>query len=449
VDVVEIDGVAGDLWPARNVVDQDEVERAIAAALGRAGSHRHFEVGLSAGRTALLDQMHRFPILYDYDVEIAQGTFILDPVVVEIEEGVRLLLRGTPQDGGLAVSAVYQAAESLGVKERAMEFKGGVSREDSGGLVFLDGPKAVQGVDLLHRSAAFDSFLPDGKALVLASQADLSGAKRTQIVYLRRAGGDLPAHRAQRLADSSRTLVLVNSESLSVPAMGVDVYRANHHEPWISHPGIEARLTAAPALFLHDWLRYRFKVWRLLGPWAVVVTDPSWDADSAEALDGLLTGWKPRAATVGLDVTLRTEGGTARVPVRWSLPVRAGSDCGLMLGITSSALYDFDVEVAQFASAVDPVQMAIFDGLCLGISSSELGGGNWALDVQGSARVYAGGPPVTFDPRDSMLGTVDQPRHDSLLVDEERVVSPDHPLEVGGSTKEGERPILHLEIAVR
>ncbi|MEW6073536.1 MAG: hypothetical protein AB1726_13210 [Planctomycetota bacterium] len=449
VDILDLEGSLGDAWPAASFLPAEAVERAIATALGRGGAHRRFQVGLSAGRTAGLDQMRRFPIVFDYDVEIAQGSFVPDPVVLEIEEGVRILLRGAPQAGGLALSVVFQSGASLGVKEHPVKLGGAVSREDRGGLTSVLGPQSFQAVDLLARAAAFDTFLPDGQALVFAAQDDLGGKQAAQIVYLRRSGGEVAAQRVQKLPGSTQTLLLVNSESVVPPAMTVYLDRTEREEPFDFHPDLQAVLSVEPSLFLFDWISNRFVAWRRLGPWAVMITDPAWDRDAAPALEALLASWKPRREVLGLEVTLSVQGGHPRVPVRWRLPVRPGSACGLLLAVSGSTLVDFDVEVAQFACVADPQVAPTFDGLCLAVTPSVVAGGT-ALDVRGLARLLARGPRPTFDPQHDVIGAVDQVAGDRLVIDERRVVGgAPASLVVGGDAKEGDRSVLRLEIGVR
>ena len=449
VDVVELTGAAGDTWPASNLVPAEAVDRAIATVLGRGGTHRRFHASLSAGRTSYVDQMRQFPILYDYDVEIAQGSFIGDPIVLEIEEGVRLFLRGVPQGDGLALSVVFQSAETRSVQEHAVGYQGAVSREESGGLTIVSGPGLVQSAEVLNRSAAFDTFLPANKAVVFASQSELGGITSTQVVFLRQVGGGLAARHTTKIPETTQSLWLVNSESLSLPTMSAVVDYPGDPLEAEGHPNVTGVLSADPSLFLFDWMKFRFSVWRRLGPWAIVITDPAWDNDAAPALEGLLASWKPRTETVGLDVTLHARGGNSRVPVRWSLPVRPGSGCALLCGISGTALFDFDVEVAQYACVADPIQASVFNGLCLGVTASRAGNGGYSLDVRGSAHLLKGGPRTTFDAKDTMMGVVEQPVIDSLLLDEERTVAVGSSLVAGGETKDGDRPVLSVEVGVR
>ncbi len=450
VDVVELPGDSTELWPKQNVVPAAEVDRSIASALGRGGVHQRFHMQLSAGRTAWLDQMRHIPILFDYDVEIASGSFIQDPIIVELEEGIRLLLRGAPTEGGLVLSALFQTADVLEIRDRPVDYGGRLAREKDGAYEVVEGPKRLQTADVLHRSVAFDAFLPDGQALVFATRIDLAGQESTQLVFLRKTGGSLLPYYSKKLPGSSQTLILVNSETLSLPTMGVEqVFPSMPDQD--PHPAATAVLYAEPSLFLFDWMKFRFSVWRRLGPWAVVITDPAWDKDAAQELAVLMEKWHPPVETVGLDVKLSARGGTERVPIRCSVPARPGSDCGIVAGITGAALYDFDVEVAQFSCVADAVHMPVFNGLCLAVTPSAIDGG-YSLDVQGTGRLVRGGQMPTFDPQSDVLGSLDQPAYDQLLMDARRAVGAPGAGSVailGGEGKDGDYPVLRLEIGVR
>lgn len=450
VDVVEFDGAASELWPQKNVIPANAAELLINGAIGRGASHHEFRLSLSAGCTAAIDQMRRFPILFDYDVEIAQGSFVHDPIWADIEEGLRVFARGVPVGGGLALSLVFQAAEMIGdVQERPIVCRGAVGTEELKGVVMADGPSVVQAVDVFHRSVALNTFLPRGSALVLASQASLGGHERTQMVVIRQTGGALSSYSSHPLPGSTRTLVVANSEALNLPMLGTSEHSSEYY-PESTHPLLTAELDAEPSLFLFDWVKYRFRVWRRLGPWAVMITDPSWDQGAAAELNLLLANWKPDTSVVDVDVKLIAQGASEQIPVRWSLPVRPGTECGLVCGISSQALWDYDVEVAQMSACVDPVIAQLFDGLLLSVRPFATASGR-TLDARGLAQLKVLGPMGGFEPHYEYIGRVDQPVFDRLRIDEHRVLGGDggETLVVGGRSQGAQRPTLRLEIGAK
>ena len=119
---------------------------------------------------------------------------------------------------------------------------------------------------------------------------------------------------------STRRFIAVNSELLNPPRMEfAGPYNGDRHE---RDPVLEAMLSMQPSLFLFDWMKHRFSVWRRLGPWALVVTDPAWDDDAAEELQALIAGWSPATGVTRVEARLHHRSEGPSIPARWSLPVR-------------------------------------------------------------------------------------------------------------------------------
>lgn len=407
VDVVTLTGAEGD-WPTNNVVDPGVAERMIASLVGRGAAHASYALQLGAGRTTSLDLGNGEPFVYDYDVEIAHGAHVFDPVVLDAAEGTRILLRGTPTRAGVALSVVLRCAERVkDVFERPVRLRGLV-RSDEGGVSYVEGPQVIQSVETLVRSEAFDTFVPQGKSIVIACQTELAGSKSHQLVFVRRTGGTLQPLYSIQLGDSARRLVLLNSELLSPPRTSIELERT------LYHPLMVARLDTQPSLFLFDWMKNRFSIWRRLGPWALAVTDPAWDDGAAATLDEMLGGWEPEVELLSLELALRDAHGST--PLRVSLPVRSGTSCGSLVGITSTALVDYDVEVAQNSAVADPVMRPTFSGLALSMEPASRQGGEVSLDLRGQAQL-ALGPLESLDLAGNLATFVDRPRYDRMEIE--------------------------------
>jgi hypothetical protein len=61
--------------------------------------------------------------------------------------------------------------------------------------------------------------------------------------------------------------------------------------------------------------------------------------------------------------------------------VRAGSNLAAMVGLSTTSLVGYDVEVAQFAAAADPLVAPQFVGLALRAHATRLAAGGAALDL--------------------------------------------------------------------
>ncbi len=384
VDILTLDQVDEASWPKRFSMHAGEAEALIGAAEALGARRESHVVRLGAGRTSMLDAMKYVPFVFDYDVEIAQSAMIHDPIVKRAEIGSRLLLRGAPVGDGVALAVLAQSSRMNGpMREDRYELKGALANEKSG-VTYVSGPTLFQAPEVHFRSMAFNTFLPTGGAIVFASQIELGGAATTQLWVVRHRGGSLASVHSQRIADSSREVILVNTETFRPPTFSHAM--ASNYEDTTGYPSLWARMDSEPSIFLFDWMKYRFSVWRRLGPWSIVVTDPSWDREAPEELTKLLQQWKPSADVVRLRATMNAGDGRARMPVRFGAPVRPGTKTAILIGTTSTAVFDYDVEVAQFASVGDPFVAPIFEGLALGIRTT-VGQGGASLDVQGEAQL--------------------------------------------------------------
>ena len=370
VDVLTVEGGSPTESIPGGIYDPVEADHLINTYLGRGAEQRRFTARLGAGRTTAIDDVRGTSFVWDYDVEIAQGALIFDPIVLAAETGAHLLLRGVPINGGTYLSVLYRDSSLVEeIRDREASLKGAVSKED-GGYRSVSGPDILHDAAVLFRSAAFDTFLPDGQVLVFASEADLPGAQSSQIVVLRRAAGDLVSHAAGSFGGSP-SLLLLNTEFLSPPRFEIGP------SPWVEsdwihyykhvHPYLIGTLRAEPSLFLFDWMKSRFSTWRRLGPWALAVTSPDWDSSSADELAQLVQGARHHTDVTTVVLNLQ---GAGRSPARLSLPVRVGTSAAAACGITSHVLLDYDVEVAQFASVGDPIRPPVLDGMAAGLRTA-------------------------------------------------------------------------------
>lgn len=447
VDVLTLQGDAGAVWPPQSLVASEEVDRLIDTLLGRGASHRSYEFEATAGRTSGIDTNRMLPLVFDYDVEIAQGAVVFDPIMLTAEEGTRILLRAVPTPGGVLVACVLTDAQALGeVRTVPVTLRGQVGREQ-GGYTLVEGPEVLQSVDVLFRSVALDTFLPTGRAVLFATRSELAGSPKSgQLVVLRRVGGALESYYSSQVADSTRRLALVNTELFSPPRLSVS---AGHDlgSFAISQPYVVATMHSEPSLFLFDWMKYRFSVWRRLGPWAMAVTDPAWDGDSAEKLERLVGRWQTDERLVELELKLHA---ADAVPVSCSVPLRPGSSCGVVVGVTTLVLHDYDVEVAQFAAVVDPVRTAVLNGLAVSISPSIGNAGELSVTIDGSADLQAA-PIQPLALSGPLLGSVDEVTVDRLtLSDRLRFGAPRGPQSRSiGTAAAGDRRALRLEVIAR
>ncbi|HEX6883657.1 MAG TPA: hypothetical protein VF530_09770 [Planctomycetota bacterium] len=438
VDVLTLGEGGGEAVPA-GVISEEEAARLVTTLVGRGAKHESATLELSTGRTAAFDAQRTIPFLFDYDVEIAQGILVFEPVMARTREGLCLVLRGAGVPGGLRLSSVCVRSERLGeIGELELRLSGLVNQGEGEGAQPLEGPSTVQSPDLRVSAFAFDTFLPDGKALALTLETNLGAVRARELVLLRRAGGALGSYVARPVPRTSRTLI----------ALDAGLFRPARLASWIEwdddaerglRPVLSTTLDGELSGFLLQWLKARFSVWRRFGPWILIVTDPAWDRDAAAQLERLVKAQRAPAGPRTLALDLRVG---SSVPVRARLPVLDGSSVGLVQARGRTAVLGYRVEVAQGAAAPDPSVDSVFEGLAVTL---ELQGP--VLSARGLVQLLDG-PPGVLDPRYPVIGPIQRFEARRLRFDE-RFVLPEGrpgPVFVGGNAERGEGLVLELSV---
>jgi hypothetical protein len=431
----------GTLPIERCVLTQEEAKRFVDGALARGTAHVHQTLRLTPGRTAALDRARTVPFLADYDVEIAQGSFIYDPISFELRDGFRALLRATSVPGGTALSVLWLQEDLIDdVRERPVVLGGMVGREQRGGFDLVPGPASMQTADVMTHALAFDSFLPEGKALVAFSDVDVKGATTRQVLVLRRGAGTQTSFLKLPLSTAGRTLVVLDGELFGPPQFSISSGLVDPEE-W-RHPFVLAELSSETSSFLDDQLG-RLNQWWTVGPWALALTDPAWDGPAAAELERLAGSIRPTMDLVELGVELSAPNGSTAA--RWKVPTLAGRSVGAVVGVTGLVLQDYDVEVAQFAAVSDPRLRPTFHGLCMGaevarapVTPANGGSAGWVLRAQGVASLLGATP--TFSPPGPGVGTLEFPREERLAIDEHLTVpagTPEAVVRIGPEVGEG------------
>jgi hypothetical protein len=434
-----------ELVPAGTLGDA-EAAKLVASLVGRGAQHRSYTLELCAGRTACLDAYRRVPFLFDYDVEIAQTMMVFRPVMSALREGTRLILRGRAAPGGVALSMLYMRSEPLGktIEKQALTLRGMVNQPEGKGVDEIQGPTSIQSPQVLSRGLAIDTFLPEGKALVMTLEGHLGTGSAREIVIVRRLGGAMNSYVVRPIPRTNRTLIAVDAElfrpgNLRVPAL------AEYDEQGAWQPRAVAKFDGEFSGFLLEWLKARFSIWRRFGPWILIVTDPAWDRDAAAQLDRLVKSLRPATALYIASVDLRAQGREAEYPVRIRVPVLSGSSTGLVVARGETAVTGFDVDVAQGAAVPDPYVASVFEGLAL-----SLGLGDSSVEASGLAQLLDG--PITSleDDAYQMLGPIERPEPRVLRFDERFELNDSRtgPLRVGSSSDRADQPGFALEISV-
>lgn len=444
VDVLTLNEAGGELAPA-GPLGEDEAARLIAGLIQRGAQHQSYVLELSAGRSARLDAYRRVPFLFDYDVEIAQNMVVYEPVMSEAREGTRLVLRGLAVPGGLSLSCLLFRSELVGTMgSRTLQLRGVLNNTDKGTLHYAEGPQELQVPQVFQRGLAFDTFVPEGKALVLGLEAQLGSVKTREVVVLRRQGGALSSYSARPIPRTNRTLIALDAELFRAPRLSADA------TPWqdyqgAAQPSLVANFDGEISGFLLEWMKARFSVWRRFGPWILIVTDPAWDRDAAQQLDRLVKSLRPATALTSVSLDLRAQGREAQFPVRLRVPLLSGSTAGFAVVRGETALTGFGAEVAQGAAVTDPYMGIVCEGLALAFSVEGL-----TCETSGMAQLLDG-PTGVVDPHYALISPIERPAPRVLRFDE-RLQLPEGrpgPVRIGGGSDRAEQPGLTLEIAVQ
>jgi len=365
------------------VVALAELEPWLARA-AQAGRTRSWRMRVRPGEPAIFDLSREVPLVVDYDVEIAHQSFIHDPVVRIATLGTRVELRASSSGDGVFLALSLRRNEPVGeVRERRLE--------QAGLIVTEQGPQSrpsrdiFQSLEMGHGSLALNTLVPEGKALLVRSELDLSRSRKNEVLVIRRSGPAMDGVHTLQLEVDGPQLALVDVEALEPP-------RCRPSQPLDGSgylpQALDIRLRSAVfgAALLPGKLQAgelwsqggrggeRFESW----PWTALVLPAGAQRGGALAPEELRSAWpvERRLAEVALSLTW----GRA-VVARLALPLRAGVGSAAVLGVESTLVFDSEVEVAQAAAADDPQIAVAFDGLLVWLTPTFTQAGDLALEV--------------------------------------------------------------------
>ena len=407
VDVLRLDGDAPIAWPSGSLIPEGEAQSLVAAAAAH-GIHRSYELDLNPARVSKLDAVREVPILFDYDIEIAQGSYIYDPIVVPLTVGTQLAVRCAPAPGGTWLALTRRCAEQVGEVRRTEFSVGGRISHEGGTPMEMRGPKGIESVDMLSRSLATCAFLPDGRALVYRSGLDVVTGGGEELLVLR-VEGEMPEPiQTCELDGGDRRLQLVDAGWIQPPYLRFqEGILSGEHLPrnawyWLERILYGDDADVATSVVLHTAETDRVSdllndyhgeenALMTLGPWVVAVpmVEEGEDPQPIQA-DSPAFQLIEAPEVVEVSVSLVRTGEERPRVAGWDLPLVIGYPSVAVLGGESLYLGEYDVEVAQYCSANDPLSLYSFDGLALWLQPIRSASGEVVLEVRARARLRDG-----------------------------------------------------------
>lgn len=374
-----------------SLIGADEVP----ALLDSASNHSRHVLHVPTGGSATASAGKRRYLVLDFDMEIAQGSLIMDPVMGDFFEGLEATVRAAPCAGGLLVGLMARRGARVGDTPNKQLDIGAMLGSESG-VHFENLPISVQSPATANRSCGLSAVLPTGKALVVTTRGSESGG--TELLILQQTGGALSAWSEYDLGDGA-SLVFADPACVMAPRLLVSgtglLSGGSSGTPALdAAPRLIVGFESLGAGLLTDTLTRHGRKGHVeeVGSWLVTWPDAGrqrggnvagWSADQRETFESL------RAGVTQYEVELRLhtpEGATGPV-VR--LPLRDGASASVVLGLERLMVRDYDVEVAQFAAGSDPIVSVAFEGLALWLRASGSSSGQLQLNVRGAVS-YAG-----------------------------------------------------------
>jgi len=365
---VELHRVTSKAWAAQRgaVLDSASAEALLAPGETALLARRVIPVG----RSSALSTSGIESILYDYDVEVAQGALAADPQVTILRTGVEFAAHvRIAADGRLALCAWgREGTMDQPIRERVIPGYGGASVQlprvttqlftgsaivPHGGALLLGDANGASGF-VVRVKRASGASAPGGAASPFVACGEVSfGAARTWPVvpYLASpSGGWIPR-------DDALPAWFEDRDPLLAPDEIFDTFEDLRQER-----GLEGRM-------------------RRIGSYIYVPDEGALRTATREHLAGLngalgsetfevelRYGEVARDELIGLVSASAQEGSyeqlLARLGRRVLTSARSGDSASVTQGVESFYLQDYDIEIAQAASIPDPIVAPIFEGLC-------------------------------------------------------------------------------------
>ena len=430
------------------LLDRKEADRR-EAQLARgdtSGVWRSGRIHTSGGAGRLFD-LDETTYLMDYEVEIAHGAELFDPIVATLSTGLTAVARASRSAGGVLLDLAVGMSEPAGpMRERLLRPKlwltsplsirsdqaRGQDPSTTGGTIVTGPvPLKIEIPSTRCLGVAGTFLIPDGKALWIPCRVDTTSGSFRFVLDVRADGAARPQVRhLARNPDWKVDRFLLRVPSVERTGIELQPFGGNSLRPGLSwqegdetwwpsrvtlaarDPGdIEERLrqlvVSQPDAYL--------AVQRLGGEWWLALSQVPLDDATLHSIE---TAFAPPAASASLEIEGCVERGDDTI-ARFSLPLLAGASATIWSGVSSSFVAGWGVDVAGDTAIGNPDVGAYLDGFALAFVANPIGAARMQLDVRGAVNLLDG-PPVEKSLENPCTPSIDDVKATRLFVDETR-----------------------------
>lgn len=461
VDVIEVPSGPSNAGPVSGVVDLSQARRLLAMAeRGGASESYRLLINFAGGGRVSNTTYHSF--IGDYDVEVAQNAFSVDPTVMTMTTGLELEVSAAPAKGGTRLSlAVSHGAPSGSIEAVEMEISG-LSNNENGGVVYDVAVERIERFAVMQRSMALQTVLPTGKALVFNTGADLATANTTQLIVLRMEGRGLLPVQSSAFQQGPGEIHLVNLRAMApyhyrvegqALASGARMMLARQDTDNYD-VDLWASLEQHDTDFFHDILGELGDesevMWDSDDHWFIAYRGEEDDPEAERLNVGQLfaattDALMPETEVVPLTLNIQRSGEGGSRGLQMYLPILVGARSAVSMGVESTVIRDYNVEIAQGSAIGDPVSGVEIDGAALALLPQRTADGRLLLQVRGFVQLL--NEDRSFDPKGPALSPLHLPQYDRLLIDETLDLSSGSAV-IGNINVEGRPGSVRLEVGI-
>jgi hypothetical protein len=381
-----------------------------------------YTVPMHVDLPSILNAAKRQECLLDYDVEVAHDSMCFDPRMVTMLSGTRLRVAATPSAEGCDLALIYWNGEPAREVESHSFDTRGVTHSEQGRDNYR-GPDVIQSISTQQRTLALNTAIPRDRAVVLSLGMNVSGGQSEQRVMLRMTGDLQPMLRSTDLGSGQKIHLL--RKKFASPAL-VKIEGGAHGlsgsvgriQDKLQEYNMEfmAQFDNEGSDFGIDLVQSALDdtEFNVTNEWMLCLERESNGDSVKETLTTMVGAIARPSELMQASLELQRPGGETLLT--YAMPLRIGAESAVVLGVESSGVRDYDVEIAQGSSVSDPIGVINLDGAVCLLHPTRTTDGRTQLRVQLTAQVVDETQHVMSE--DSSFGRIDQASYSHLVFDQ-------------------------------